>query len=94
MFTLIATYQSPVELGAQTIMRAIGLMTFMVPVGISTACAILVGRSIGQGAVAAIKKYYKLCLAIGFAISIIQILILIVVKDFVLWCFTSNFEII
>ena len=46
VFTLVASYASPIELGAQTIMRAIGLMTFMVPVGISTACTILVGRSI------------------------------------------------
>jgi len=28
-------------------MRSIGLVTFMIPVGFSSACAILIGKSIG-----------------------------------------------
>lgn len=47
IFTLIASYLSIDIVSAQTIMRSLGLLTFMIPVGFSVACGILVGRSIG-----------------------------------------------
>lgn len=70
IFTLIASYLSIHEVSAQTIMRSLGLMTFMIPVGFSIACGILVGRSIGQGSVAAIKQYYKLCMYISLVVAV------------------------
>lgn len=55
IFTLIASYMSIEDLAAQTVLRNIGLLTFMIPVGLSTAAVILVGNMIGakniQGAV-------------------------------------------
>ncbi len=47
IFTLMATYIGATEAGAQTIMRSIGLMTFMMPAGFSGGCNIMVGKSIG-----------------------------------------------
>ena len=47
VFTLISSYLSVDIISAQTIMRTLGLLTFMIPVGFSVACGILVGRSIG-----------------------------------------------
>ena len=48
IFTLMATYMGATEAGAQTIMRSIGGLTFMVPVGFSFGSGILIGKSIGQ----------------------------------------------
>lgn len=47
IFTLMATYIGATEAGAQTIMRSIGLLTFMMPAGFSGGCAIMIGKSIG-----------------------------------------------
>ena len=48
IFTLMATYVGPATAGAQTIMRSIGLLTFMMPAGFSSGSAIMIGKSIGQ----------------------------------------------
>jgi Na+-driven multidrug efflux pump len=70
-FTLISSYLSVDIISAQTIMRSLGLFTFMVPVGLSVTCGNLVGRSIGQGSEAAIKHYYKLCMIISIGVSLL-----------------------
>ena len=43
IFTLIGSYLSVEIISGQTVMRSIGIFTFMVPIGFSIACAILVG---------------------------------------------------
>lgn len=48
ILTLMATYISPAATGAQTIMRSIGILTFMLPVGFANGAAILIGKSAGQ----------------------------------------------
>lgn len=47
IFTLMASYLSLDVVSAQTIMRSLGLLTFMIPIGFSIACGILIGKSIG-----------------------------------------------
>ena len=69
IFTLIASYLSIDIISAQTIMISLGLMTFMIPVGFSVACGILVGRSIGQGSEAAVKHYYNLCMLLSIVVA-------------------------
>ena len=48
IFTLMASYLDSVVMAAQTILRSIGLITFMLPVGIMSACGTLIGNSIGK----------------------------------------------
>lgn len=43
---------------AQTVMRNIGLFTFMIPVGLSSAAGFIVGRYIGKGQVDHARKSY------------------------------------
>jgi Na+-driven multidrug efflux pump len=43
-------------------MRSLGLLTFMIPIGFSIACGILIGKSIGAGSVDEIKFYYYVCM--------------------------------
>lgn len=47
IFTLMASYMSINDLAAQTVLRNIGLLTFMIPVGIAISSMILVGNMIG-----------------------------------------------
>jgi Na+-driven multidrug efflux pump len=48
IFTLMATYIGPAAAGGQTIMRSIGLLTFMMPASFSSSAAITIGKSIGE----------------------------------------------
>jgi MATE family multidrug resistance protein len=69
IFTLIASYLSVEEVSAQTIMRTLGLLTFMVPVGISQSCMTLIGKNIGQANIPAIRQYYKLCMYLSIGVA-------------------------
>jgi multidrug resistance protein, MATE family len=47
IFTLIASYMSVESIAAQTVLRNIALLFFMIPVGISQSTSLLVGNNIG-----------------------------------------------
>jgi Na+-driven multidrug efflux pump len=47
IFTLMASYLGAEVTGAQTIMRSLGLISFMMPVGFATGCFVFVGASVG-----------------------------------------------
>lgn len=49
IFTLICSYLAIEVISAQTVMRSLGLLTFMIPVGLTQASAILIGQNIGKG---------------------------------------------
>ncbi|CDW78027.1 na+-driven multidrug efflux pump [Stylonychia lemnae] len=61
IFTLIASYMSVSELAAQTILRNIGLLTYMIPVGIAQASSITVGNNIGSKNIQTGMVYAKMC---------------------------------
>lgn len=71
IFTLIASYMGPAVIAAQTILRAIGLMTFMLPVGIMSACGTLVGNAVGAGRPDHAIQYYKTCMQMGVVLAIL-----------------------
>lgn len=48
-------------LTAQTIIRNITLLTFMIPVGIMVAATILVGNNVGAKKIEVAKAYAKIC---------------------------------
>lgn len=70
IFTLIASYMSATIIAAQTILRSIGLITFMLPVGISQACGTLVGNAVGEGRKDKALSYYKTSQLLGFVVSL------------------------
>ena len=49
IFTFMATYMGESQAAAQSIMRSLGLLTFMLPVGYSFAVGVLTGNAIGEG---------------------------------------------
>ena len=70
IFTLICSYLSMEIIEAQTILRTLGMLTFMIPVGFSKGCGFFIGKSIGEGSEAAIKHIYNasmnLSIFVGF----------------------------
>ena len=70
IFTLMSTYINPTAAGAQTIMRAIGLLTFMMPAGYSGGCGIMIGKSVGQQRTDLVFKYYRISQLSAVGISV------------------------
>jgi len=89
IFTLMASYLSVSVVSAQTIMRSLGLLTFMIPVGFSVACGILVGKAIGKGSAEEVKFYYVTSMQMSIIVALIQNVILIALRDQIIAVFTS-----
>jgi len=71
----MATYLGAVQVAAQTIIRSIALLTFMMAAGYAFASKIFIGLSVGAGKHQAAKMYYCVSLTAGVtAISIIVVL--------------------
>jgi len=94
IFTLIASYQGPNVIAAQTILRSIGLMTFMLPVGFTSAVSTLVGNSIGAHRPDLAKQYYSTCFVLGLGVSFVQVLILVIGCDSIVHSFTTHQDVI
>ena len=62
----------------------------MIPVGVTTASAILIGQNIGAGNIKAIKHYYRVCMFCAAFLGMSQTLILIPVRDHVISIFTQE----
>ena len=90
IFTLIGSYLSVSVISAQTIMRSLGLLTFMVPVGFKVACQVLIGQNIGRGNERAIRHYYKMCMYFAVALGLVQVALLYGGRELVLHTFTSE----
>jgi Na+-driven multidrug efflux pump len=61
IFTLMASYMNEDVIGAQTILRSVGLITYMLPLGIANSCSIMVGNAIGEGSEYKARLYYRTC---------------------------------
>ncbi len=65
------------------------MFTFTIPCGFSTACGILVGRSIGMGSEIALRHYYNMCLILSVGVAFIQNIILFTLEKFIILIFTD-----
>lgn len=77
IFTLIASYLAVTIVASQTILRSIGLITFMLPVGIASSCNTLVGNSVGEGRSDTAILYYKTCMYLCLILAVGQVLFLV-----------------
>jgi multidrug resistance protein, MATE family len=93
IFTLIASYMSKDEVAAQTVMRSLGLMTFMIPVGFALASGTCVSNAVGAGKIRLAKQYCKISIRLTTSVSLMQILFLIIFRDSVISIFTNLDEI-
>lgn len=71
IFTFMATYLGESQAAAQSIMRSIGLLTFMLPVGYSSAVGILTGNAIGEAKPKLAMQFYKVCLFMASIITVV-----------------------
>ena len=90
IFTLIATYMDTAVIAAQTILRTLGLITFMLPVGIMSASGTLIGNSVGAGRADHAILYYETSMKMGVALAIVQVLVLLLGKDLFVLLFTNQ----
>lgn len=90
IFTLIATYMDTAVIAAQTILRTLGLITFMLPVGIMSASGTLIGNSVGAGRADHAVLYYETSMKMGVALAIVQVLVLLLGKDLFVLLFTNQ----
>jgi len=90
VFTLLASYLSIEAISAQTILRSLGLLTFMVPVGFSVACGIMVGQNIGRGCALSIYHYYKVSMFLSLFVGLAQVALLVPFMHQVISVFTDK----
>jgi Na+-driven multidrug efflux pump len=62
VLTLMSTYLNKEMIAAQTIMRTVNMIAFVVPISFQVAAAILVGKSIGEKSVQHALRVTKICL--------------------------------
>ena len=89
IFTLMASYLSITAVGAQTILRSLGLLTFMIPVGFSAASGILIGQNVGKGKADLITHYFKWCNYLAVSISFVTIFLCVMFRDQIFGIFTT-----
>lgn len=93
IFTLIASYLASEVIAAQTILRSIGLITFMLPVGIASACGTLTGNSVGEGRADKAVRYYRTSMYLSLLLALIQVTLLVTLRPYVVALFTDNVDI-
>ena len=76
LFTLIGSYLAIEVFSAQTILSRIGISTFMIPFGVGMASIYLIGKSVGNGNIKAIKHYYRVSMIMGVFLGFVQVIIL------------------
>lgn len=88
VFTQLASSLGNKNLGGQTILRNIGLFTYMIPVGFSVAANILTGRYIGKNKVDLAHKISGIIMFVSFLWSIAQMTIIWFGKDAIIEFYT------
>lgn len=94
IFTLLAGQLSTEAISAQTILRSLGLLTFMIPLGFSSANGILVGMAIGSGKEGSLKFYYKTVMTMSLFVAALQIVLLWSAESAIQGAFTDDVDVV
>jgi len=70
-------------------MRSLGLLTFMLPVGYSSASGILSGNALGEGNSQKAMTYYKVCMMMASLITVFQMTVLLFARDAMIKMYTD-----
>ena len=89
ILTFMAQYLGETEAAAQSIMRSLGLLTFMLPVGYSTASGILTGNAMGAAQPNVAMTYYAVCMFVAMMITVLQAGILWLGQDAFIRMYTN-----
>lgn len=87
---LAATLGQSKFTAGQTILRNIGLFTYMIPVGLSAASAYIIGNLVGKKDVVNARLSYNLCMSIAFVWSLISMLLVWTFEDEIQDVYTND----
>ena len=90
IFTLMASYLSVEAIAAQTIMRSIGMYSYMLPVALATTASTLIGNSIGAESKPLIFHYYKVLIFMAFLVGLMEAGLLYLTRDYVIALFADE----
>ena len=90
ILTFMAQYLGETEAAAQSIMRSLGLLTFMLPVGYSSASGILTGNAMGAAKPNLAMTYYAVCMFAAMFITVLQMGILWLGRDAFIRMYTNQ----
>ena len=90
IFTLIASYMTIDDLAAQTVLRNIGLLTYMIPVGLAISSTVFVGNFIGANNLPAAKLYAKMNTISAFIWALASVLFINLLQGQVIGIFSSS----
>jgi len=76
IFTLIASYLGTAVIAAQTSLRTLGLITYMLPIGIMSASGTLIGNSVGAGRADHAIVYHNTAMKMGLVLALLMVLVL------------------
>jgi MATE family multidrug resistance protein len=76
-------------LAAQTILKDLAMIIYMIPSGLSLSTKILVGNYIGASKIKQVQFYTKLGLTLGFIWSIFSVLLINIFKNPLISIFTT-----
>jgi MATE family multidrug resistance protein len=88
--TTLAARFSPPELAAHQVVLSIASATFMVPLGVGSAAAVLVGRSLGEGDRTRARSLGMRCFALGAGFMGFSSLALLIFPEVFLGAYTSD----
>jgi len=75
VFTLLASQLDTTDVAAQTILRNLGLFTYMIPVGLSSALNFFTGQYIGKNRIDLAHKISDMVMYVSFAWSFMSMAI-------------------
>ena len=90
LYTIMASYLGIDDVAGQVILRGLGLMTFMIPIGIQFGTSILVGNSLGEGRPQVALQYFRNGVYFALFVAITQITYLYRWKEEVITFFTDQ----
>lgn len=79
-----------VAVAAQTVLRNIGMILFMIPVGIAIATNVLVGNNIGANRLDLAKYYAKMCFTAGLIWAILSVAVVAILQKQIVAIFTDD----
>ena len=75
VFTLLASQLDTTDVAAQTILRNLGLFTYMIPVGLSSALNFFTGQYIGKNRIDLAHKISDMVMCVSFVWSFMSMAI-------------------
>lgn len=85
---------SEVELGSQSVVYELAVVAYMIPLGLSAASSVRVGNALGAGNIEQAKLSAKVPVVCGFLCSCVIGAIMVALKDYIAYIFTTEREII